>query len=294
MANPISKSEGFVRTPDRFPHDAFAADTGGRVRPHSGLDTTPTVANARARAVIGGTVTRVGRTVPAGNYVEILGDDGWLWLSIHLARQGVGSGARVEEDDVIGIVGNTGGSGALTGGSKLAVHSHVSRCRDRAAADRVLNGTVRARLKGETREQWATAHGFSDPWPTIRDGKASSDTPATSGDNEEDWLMALTDQQQGELYAWVKGLAFGGFPKRAAVEPDSALHDLAEVRDALLRPDQNGFRPLDVIKSHTVGAYTAIAQQAKAQGVQLDEGEIAKALLDQGLPGAIVTEIVKR
>lgn len=170
MAYPIDPAQGILRTPSKFPHDAFGVDTGGRVRPHSGTDSTPRVANCPARSVLGGRVIRIGWTIYAGNYVVVAAPDGWLWLDIHLARPSVVADEVIRPGDTIGIVGNTGGggSGPLAGKTgKLAIHLHTSRCRDLEAVDRIINGLVRARRKGETSAQWAAAHGFSDPYPHI-------------------------------------------------------------------------------------------------------------------------------
>lgn len=66
-----------------------------------------------------------------------------------------------------------------------------------------------------------------------------------------------------------------------------------ETRDALLKPDQNGFRPVDVILSHTVGAYAIVAKQAKAQGVTLDTSAIVGELR-KTLPNDVADELAKR
>lgn len=179
MAYPIDPSEGFVRTPSKYPHDAFGADTGGRVRPHTGLDTTPTVANARNRAVVSGVVTRTGYSQYVGNYVEIRDAKGRYWLTFHQRQNLVKPDAIVAENAVIGYTGNTGGSGAL-GSAKIGVHNHTSLCATQAAATRLITGQVRARYKNETTAQWAADRGLLDPWPIIRDGE-KADAPATGG-----------------------------------------------------------------------------------------------------------------
>lgn len=208
MAYPIDPKNGFLRAPNPYKHDAFghdgAVDGCARVRPHSGIDSTPRVPNCPARSVLGGRVVETGWTIYAGNYVVVAAPDGWLWLDIHMAKRTVTSGAVVAEGGQIGIVGNTGGggSGPLAGKQgKLAIHQHTSRCRDMAAVGRIINGLVRSRRKGETSAQWATAHGLSDPYPhiiaSVEDGK--SNAPATGTPIEEDDMYSDTDRARDEL-----------------------------------------------------------------------------------------------
>lgn len=196
MAYPIHPSEGYLRTPARYPHDAFGVDTGGRVRPHSGFDATPTVTNCPARSVLGGTVVQTGYTIYAGHYVVENAPDGWLWLSLHMSAVHVSKGQKTSPDSIIGVVGNTGGGGGspLKGNAAMGKHIHVSRCRDMAAVNRIINGRVRARLKNETSAQWAEAHGLSDPYPHIlnsvkTDGK--TDASKEEDDMTEDESKTL-------------------------------------------------------------------------------------------------------
>lgn len=193
MAYPISPDEGYVRTPAKYPHDAFGADTGGRVRPHTGLDTTPlpTVANARNRAVLSGVVTRVGYSQYTGNYVEIRDGKGRYWLTFHQRENLVRAGAIVAENAVIGYTGNTGGTGAI-GSAKIGVHNHTSLCVDQAAATRLITGQVRARYKNETTEAWAKERGLLDPWPIIRDGDKDSNPVTPTPDTPEEIDMMKT------------------------------------------------------------------------------------------------------
>lgn len=187
MAYPIAPAQGFPRVPEKYPHDAFGVDTGGRARPHSGFDLTPTVKNASAVPAVSGRVTRTGLSQYAGNYVEVVDSSNRRWLYIHLASISVRPGDSVVEGrTVLGIVGNTGGNGAL-GNSKMGVHLHVSLAQDATAANRILNGLVRARYKNETNAQWATAHGLIDPWPVIRDGDKNSNS-------NTEWL-SMSDAQ---------------------------------------------------------------------------------------------------
>lgn len=219
MAYPITPKQGYLRTPARFPHDAFAVDTGGRVRPHSGIDSTPTVANAQARSVLGGTVVRADWTKYAGNFVVEAAPDGWLWITLHLANRLVrptDDTRFTQPDSVIGIVGNTGGGGALGSKATIGIHSHVSRCRDMAAVNRIINGLVRGRYKGETNEEWAAAHGLSDPYPHIIasvSGKANTPAdPATPIDTGEltvaqiDELKALIEAKDAGLHKRINDL----------------------------------------------------------------------------------------
>lgn len=170
MAYPIAPKQGYLRVPSVYRHDAFAHDGSdgcARVRPHSGIDSTPTVANAQALSVLGGKVVKADYTIYAGNYVVVQAPDGWLWLDIHLASRLVRAGDVVREGGVIGIVGNTGGGGALGTKARIGIHLHTSRCKDMTAVNRIVNGLVRARYKGESPEAWALNHGLSDPYPHI-------------------------------------------------------------------------------------------------------------------------------
>lgn len=206
MAYPIDPKHGYLRTPARYPHDAFGVDTGGRARPHSGFDATPTIPSAPAQSVLGGRVIKTGYTIYAGYYVVEDAPDGWLWLSLHLAALAVNTGDVIGPGHMIGVVGRTGGGGGspLTGNTKMGIHIHVSRCQDMAAVNRIINGYVRARYKGETSAQWAKAHGLSDPYPHII---ASGSDKASAPQNPQDgFLMALNDEQQKDLYDKVMGL----------------------------------------------------------------------------------------
>ncbi len=214
MAYPMLLTEGYLRTPYATPesknkayvHDGFGADTGGRVRPHSGFDSSPTVKNATACSVLAGTVTRTGVSKYAGNYVEILSSDGKLWLYIHLAAIAVPVGANVYPGQGIGIIGNTGGGGALGKPGPLAVHLHTSRCDNRAAADRILNGLVRERYKNESTAQWAAAHGLSDPWPVIRESvQAKPEVPVVDEEEEDEMIIWMAGKNPGHGILMVQG-----------------------------------------------------------------------------------------
>lgn len=218
MAYPMSLAQGYLRTPTAtkesrgtaFAHDGFAhdgADGCSRVRPHSGFDASPTVVNATAISVLPGRVTRTGYTKYAGNFVEILSTDGRLWLYIHLHSIAVGIGP-VNEGQGIGIIGNTGGGGAL-GANKMFVHLHVSRCDNTEAANRILNGLVYGRNKNETPAQWAARYGLSDPWPIIRESVTKQDAPKpeTPALEEED-IMRVYANTKTNAWAVVGGGKF--------------------------------------------------------------------------------------
>lgn len=231
MALPLLPSEGFVRTPAKYPHDAFAADTGGRVRPHSGLDSTPTVANARNIACRSGKVVAAGYTSAAGNYVAIQEAPGRIWVTFHQRENFVGPGQDVTEGQAIGYTGNTGGTGAI-GSAKIGVHNHTSIAKDMEAVRRLISGNVRARYKGETNQQWADAMGLIDPWPFLRDGgKDSNDggttTPTTPEPPKEyEMTQAETDLILGAL-ARLETNVYGLGQRVARIEADGAINKWA-------------------------------------------------------------------
>ena len=236
MAYPMDPSEGFLRTPTKYPHDAFghdgAVDGCSRIRPHTGNDSTPRVKDATARTVLGGRVGRADYTIYAGNYVVVEAPDGWLWLDLHLQRRLVRPGHILAEGDAIGVVGNTGGggSGPLAGVGKLGTHLHTSRCKDYAAVDRIVNGLVRRRGKGESAERWAAAMGLSDPYPHILKSLETSKASGTSADapNREGFLMALTDKQQARMYAQVEAIRAAQIVPGAGYTYDQAIFNLVQ------------------------------------------------------------------
>ena len=90
---------------------------------HKGLDIVG-VTDRQVRAVIGGTVKsstiitdHSDLTWQWGNYVKALGDDGNFWFYCHLASRAVTVGQRVEQGDVLGMMGDTGYS--------LGAHTHL-------------------------------------------------------------------------------------------------------------------------------------------------------------------------
>lgn len=195
MALPIDPSEGYMRIPPNYRHDGFAHDGSDgctRVRPHSGVDATPTVPNSRNRAVLSGTVTRTGFSVYTGNYVEIRDAKGRYWLTFHQRQNLVSAGDIVSAGAIIGYTGNTGGTGAL-GSVKIGVHNHTSLCATQAASTGLINGRIRERYKNETPAQWAAAHGLLDPWPVIQDSLKDSDkdTNPIEGIEEIDMMKTL-------------------------------------------------------------------------------------------------------
>jgi peptidoglycan LD-endopeptidase LytH len=79
------------------------------------------------RAVLAGTVERIGWTFYSGWRVGIRGDDGRYWFYAHLSRwqPGLAVGDRVGSGDRIGFVGNTG-YGATPGHSgEFIYHLHI-------------------------------------------------------------------------------------------------------------------------------------------------------------------------
>lgn len=291
MAWPIDPKQGFYRYPAKYVHDAFGHDGGvdgcKRVRPHSGGDSTPSVKSARALSVLGGKVVRTGWTIYAGNYVVVDAPDGWLWLDIHLASRLVATGADVGEGDAIGIVGNTGGggSGPLAGKSgNLAIHLHTSRCKDMAAVDRIINGYVRARYKGETAAQWATAHGLSDPYPhiikSVEDGKSSAPIEEDEmNDADRTWLQKALNDQEKRIRDDMR-VNVAEQVALALTAANGAKGAAESARDALTKP-VDGFAPIDVIRTHAVATLKAVREQASKQGVTLDETRLAEGVLDQ-------------
>lgn len=261
MAYPIDPKQGFMRTPDRYPHDAFGVDTGGRVRPHSGFDSTPRVPNAEARSVLGGTVVKADWTKYAGNYVVEAAPDGWLWLTLHLASRSVRAGAVTEPGSVIGVVGNTGGGGALGSKATIGIHSHVSRCRDMAAVNRIVNGLVRPRYKGETNAEWAEAHGLSDPYPHIIESLKARDAL-------EDFMAPIDEARFAALETNVNMLLTelrnvrptidalrseqveeDGIAQSTHKQAASAAADAAALREAILGKGNGYYSWLDRIRS---------------------------------------------
>lgn len=90
---------------------------------HKGLDIVG-VTDRQVRAVISGTVKsstiitdKADLTWQWGNYIKVLGDDGNFWFYCHLASRAVAVGQRVEQGDVLGVMGNTGYS--------LGAHTHL-------------------------------------------------------------------------------------------------------------------------------------------------------------------------
>lgn len=302
MAYPIAPAQGFIRTPDRYRHDAFGhdgmVDGCTRIRPHSGLDTTPIVANARALSVLGGKVVRADWTIYAGNYVAVEATDGWIWLSLHLASRLVRPGDRVEEGDVIGIVGNTGGggSGPLAGKTgNLGIHVHTCRCRDMAAVNRIVNGLVRARYKGETPDQWAAAHGLSDPYPHIISSlsgrasgtKGSTPTPTTP---EEDPDMAFTEENSAQLAELAKAIpAVYKWVQDMQPKVDEVWRDVNALEWLKTRQGQEDIEAYQIAQLFgRLPIFDSLSPSA-------DAAEIAKAVADKlAIPGVtpeVITQI---
>jgi hypothetical protein len=170
MALPYEQGKAFIRTPDRYPHDAFGAATGGRTIPHSGIDVTPARkgdTSAFILSVNGGIVREQGWDKEAGNYVIIEENDGGFWGYGHNSKNLVPAGTRVKAGQRIANFG-------MTGGAK-GVHCHIWRAKTLAAARRIVHGYVNLK-KSLTTKAWADGMGLTDPLPYIQ--KASSASPS--------------------------------------------------------------------------------------------------------------------
>ena len=77
------------------------------VRPHLGVDYAAPV-GAPVQAVASGVVKSAGRNGESGKMVRIRHANGYETLYLHLSRITVKAGARVNQGDVIGLVGSTG------------------------------------------------------------------------------------------------------------------------------------------------------------------------------------------
>lgn len=98
----------FTRVTSRFTHRRFHPVLK-KYRPHYGVDFgAPTGTPIRVTA--SGTVTVAGRRGGAGNMVKVRHANGYETMYLHLSRfaQGVRSGSRVRQGDLIGYVGSTG------------------------------------------------------------------------------------------------------------------------------------------------------------------------------------------
>jgi N-acetylmuramoyl-L-alanine amidase len=98
----------------------ITSNYGPRIHPihgmrtvHRGVDIIPAngATTAEAVATSSGTVVDSGyEHGGGGNYVTYQGDDGYTYKYMHLASQGVSPGARVNKGNIVGRMGNTGGS----------------------------------------------------------------------------------------------------------------------------------------------------------------------------------------
>ena len=99
---------------------SITSNYGPRIHPihgiktvHRGVDLIPAngATTAEAVATSPGTVVDSGyEKGGAGNYVTYQGDNGYTYKYMHLASQGVTPGSRVDKGNIIGRMGNTGGS----------------------------------------------------------------------------------------------------------------------------------------------------------------------------------------
>jgi murein DD-endopeptidase MepM/ murein hydrolase activator NlpD len=94
------------------------------VRLHGGTDFAAPV-GTRVYAAAGGVVQSAGRSGCAGNMIVLRHDNGWQTRYFHLSAfaPNVTAGARVEQGDVIGAVGNTG---TCTTGPHLHYEVHIN------------------------------------------------------------------------------------------------------------------------------------------------------------------------
>lgn len=99
--------EQSVRVTSLYGPGTLTIDGRTRQRIHGGLDIAlPTGTPLRAAA--DGTVQKVAYGVVAGNYVNILHENGYMTRVLHLSQALVREGDRVKQGDIIGVSGNTG------------------------------------------------------------------------------------------------------------------------------------------------------------------------------------------
>ncbi len=85
-------------------------------------------------AVVGGTVIRADDGGAYGNWTQIKGTDGHVWMYAHQSRRAVASGQTVQAGQVIGYVGSTGNS--------TGPHLHLEKSKgDRWAYGQVVQPT---------------------------------------------------------------------------------------------------------------------------------------------------------
>ncbi|MEM1177242.1 MAG: peptidoglycan DD-metalloendopeptidase family protein [Acidobacteriota bacterium] len=98
----------FMRVTSRFSHSRFHPVLK-KYRPHYGVD-FGAPRGTPIRATASGTVTFAGRSGGAGKMVKLRHANGYETLYLHLSKygQGVRSGTRVTQGQVIGYVGSTG------------------------------------------------------------------------------------------------------------------------------------------------------------------------------------------
>lgn len=153
-------------------HDAFGAQSGGRVFPHSGRDWHPIKAGQAVPvyAIESGTVIKVGGnswdTAGPGIHVVVQSAPNRFYLYGHLSSRSVGVNAQVAEGRQIGNMGNSGGS--------LGVHLHVTLFTTRAAA---LANAAPSKRNGRTVAAWAAANRLADPLAIIDSGGGGGTNP---------------------------------------------------------------------------------------------------------------------
>jgi Peptidase family M23 len=173
----------------------------------------------------------------------------------HLASFADHLGKTADEGDLVGEMGTTGLS--------TGIHVHV--------------------------ERWVEGKRIN-PVPFI-DKQAKKSVARGLGDNdteaEKGFLMALTHGQQVEALELLRVIrndqtfADGKFSRAQRTQ------DLVqETRDALLKP-VDGFATIDVLRTHAIATLLALREQAKAQGITLDEDALVAGVLE-GLGRALM------
>jgi len=97
----------------------------------------------------------------------------------------------------------------------------------------------------------------------------------------EGFLMALSDAQQDEIYAWMKGIAFGRYPAEGQVaEKLTRSADSAQdASETLNKPstESGQYRPFDVVISQVKGTYALVSKDQDP--VHIDVDALADAIV---------------
>lgn len=95
--------------------------TEGATSNHKGVDTA-FPSGTPVQSLVGGEVIKTGYQKSAGNFVNILGDDGYTHKYFHLSSIGVNTGDTIKAGDSIGLSGSTG----TVSGPHLHYEIHVN------------------------------------------------------------------------------------------------------------------------------------------------------------------------